>query len=466
MSSAPALPSDRDTVVSAVAGVEAAFDALAGVSFEALTNPEVVAVMSRLEAVTRRRPVVEHRLISQLVRNGSAVELGAKNFAGVLETALRISRKDARRRLDEAQDLGERIALSGEPLAPRLPHTAAAQAAGDIGAEHIKIIREFLDQLPAWVDGQARALCERDLANVAAEQGPAGLRKAAELLAALVNPDGNFSDVDRARKRGLTIGGQGADGMSKITGDITPELRATLEAAFSKLAAPGMCNPDDESPCVKGTPSTEAIENDRRSARQRHHDALLMLSRSMLASKQLGSHHGLPVTMVISTTLKELLSGAGMAVTGGGTRVPMTDVIRLASHAYHYLVIFNDKGQALHLGRSKRCASPGQRIVLHSKDRGCTFPGCDAPGYLSEVHHAQCDWAKGGLTDIDDLTFGCGIHNRFVKEGGWQTRKRRDGRTEWIPPPHLDTGQGRVNNYHHPEHFLVPDEDIPDDETR
>ncbi|MDT5182019.1 MAG: hypothetical protein QOJ20_4150, partial [Mycobacterium sp.] len=46
-----------------------------------------------------------------------------------------------------------------------------------------------------------------------------------------------------------------------------------------------------------------------------------------------------------------------------------------------------------------------------------------------------------------------------VKPGGWRTRKRKDGRTEWIPPPHLDNGQSRVNDYHHPEHYLVPDED-------
>ena len=38
------------------------------------------------------------------------------------------------------------------------------------------------------------------------------------------------------------------------------------------------------------------------------------------------------------------------------------------------------------------------------------------------------------------------------------TRKRKDGRTEWIPPPHLDTGQADVNNYHHPEKYLRPDE--------
>jgi hypothetical protein len=117
-------------------------------------------------------------------------------------------------------------------------------------------------------------------------------------------------------------------------------------------------------------------------------------------------------------------------------------------------------GQTLYLGRSNRLASPGQRIVLHAKDRGCSRPGCTVPGYGCQVHHAELDWGKGGLTNIDDLTFACGPDT----ENGWKTRKRRDGRTEWIPPPHLDTGQTRVNNYHHPEKYLLP-EDEDDDPT-
>jgi hypothetical protein len=38
------------------------------------------------------------------------------------------------------------------------------------------------------------------------------------------------------------------------------------------------------------------------------------------------------------------------------------------------------------------------------------------------------------------------------------TRRRKDGRIEWIPPPHLDSGQSRVNDYHLPENYLLPDE--------
>ncbi|MCV7224800.1 HNH endonuclease, partial [Mycolicibacterium komossense] len=67
-----------------------------------------------------------------------------------------------------------------------------------------------------------------------------------------------------------------------------------------------------------------------------------------------------------------------------------------------------------------------------------------------------CDWAQHGHTNINDLTFACGPHNRLVGPGGWRTRKRKDGRTEWIPPPQLDTGQGRINKHHHPEELLLP----------
>jgi hypothetical protein len=39
------------------------------------------------------------------------------------------------------------------------------------------------------------------------------------------------------------------------------------------------------------------------------------------------------------------------------------------------------------------------------------------------------------------------------------TRKRKDGTTEWIPPPHLDHGQPRTNRFHHPEELLCEDDE-------
>jgi hypothetical protein len=152
-----------------------------------------------------------------------------------------------------------------------------------------------------------------------------------------------------------------------------------LEAALAKLAVPGMCNPEDQMPAVDGAPSEEAIQRDTRSLAQRNHDGLNTALRAMLASGDLGQHNGLPASIVVTTTLTELEAAAGKGLTGGGTLLPMSDVIRLARHAHHYLAIF-DNGRALALYHTKRLASPGQRIVLYAKDRGCSAPGCDVAG--------------------------------------------------------------------------------------
>jgi hypothetical protein len=62
----------------------------------------------------------------------------------------------------------------------------------------------------------------------------------------VLNPDGEFSDEHRARRRGITLGAQHQDGMSAITGWLNPQLRAGLDALLAKWAAPGMCNPHDD----------------------------------------------------------------------------------------------------------------------------------------------------------------------------------------------------------------------------
>ena len=210
---------------------------------------------------------------------------------------------------------------------------------------------------------------------------------------------------------------------------------------------------------MEGPPTQEAIDTDARSQAQRQHDALNSALRALLASGNLGQHNGLPASIIVTTTLKELEAAAGRGLTGGGNILPMSDVIRLARHARHYLAIF-DNGKALALYHTKRLASPAQRIVLYAKDRGCTAPGCTVPGYYSEVHHVT-GYATCGCTDINNLTFGCGTQHRIIQPGGWSTRKNTHGDTEWIPPPHLDRGQPRTNTFHFPEKLLRSDDDDP-----
>jgi hypothetical protein len=74
------------------------------------------------------------------------------------------------------------------------------------------------------------------------------------------------------------------------------------------------------------------------------------------------------------------------------------------------------------------------------------------------VHHVE-DWATTRRTDIDTLTLACGSDHSLVQPCGWMTRKNARGDTEWIPPPHLDRGQPRVNTFHHPEKVLAEDDE-------
>ncbi len=454
---------DREEVFAAVTRWEQAQAEMAQLCFSALTAPEALAVQTRLEKGYCSQPVVDHKLIHQLTSQSTPTELGANSWPKVLSEALHISVGEAKRRIKQAELLGPGHALTGESLPPQLPNVAAAQARGQIGPEHLRIIEKFFDDLPAHIDYPTRDAAEAHLAEMAGGLGPTQFRAAADRLALVLNQDGDLpDDAERARRRYLTIEKQGIDGMSRIHGLLDPEARATIDAVFAKLAAPGMCNPEDEAPCVDGEPSQEAVHGDARSQGQRNHDALKAMGRSVLASGELGRHNGLPATIIVSTTLQDLQSAAGVAVTAGGSVLPMRDVIRLASQSHHYLVIYHEHTrELLYCGRAKRFATPGQRIVLHALDRGCTRPGCTAPGYWCQVHHVDGWAAANGETNITELTLACGPDNRLVEEGGWTTRKRKDGRTEWIPPPHLDTGQSRVNDYHHPEKYLLSEDDDP-----
>lgn len=441
------------SILDALDGLGRAVDGLGAADFDALGDRELLESLERLETECRRVVAVAHSGAAAVGRRDRDALKAAPHT--LLADVLRITPATARRRLRDAARLGPRTSLGGQPAPPELPATAAAWNAGSLDGDHLRTIETFVDELPGHLPASEVTRAEAFLAEKAGELRPDQLKKVADRLALTLNPDGVFSDADRARRRGFNWGPQRRDGMSIGKLVATPQLRAEIDAWFAKFAAPGMCNPDDQSPTVNGIPTQDVVDRDARGTAQRQHDALSALVRGQLGDPRLGRHHGLPVTLIVSATLDQLQSAAGHAVTAGGTLLPMSDVIRMASHAWHYLCVFETHSQRpLYLGRTKRIATGDQRIVMHSQHRGCTAPGCTVPGYLSQAHHVD-DWATGGLTNVDDLTLACGPHNRWVTHDGWRTRKRSDGTTEWIPPPHLPL-RGGVNDYHHPER-LLPD---------
>ena len=459
-----------------------------------LSHRELIGLLAELATVTRSVPTLEHKVLARLLAETEPHRLGEASWKKVLTTVLRVSGREATRRLVRAKTLGPRRSISGEPLAPLWEATATAQAEGLLDEEHVSVIAKFHKALPRWVDAGTRAQADAELARQGAGLDPENLAAAARYLLVAIDQDGPApSEKERGRKRGLTFGRQQADGSSFLSGWVTATFRAAVEAVWAKEAAPGHNIPDyelndpadavssdnetaDANVPLDETPEGDAADDehdpqpeprgsDPRTQQQRNHDALEAMAFRALQSGQLGTHHGLPVTIVVSTTLQDLEKGAGVAVTGGGTLLPMRDLIRLAANAFHYLYVYDrHTEQSLYLGRTKRLANAAQRLVLHGKERGCTRPGCSVPGYWAQVHHATADWKDDGQTNIDDLTFACGADHRMLDNTDWRTRKNAKGQTEWLPPPDLDTGQHRINGYHHPERYLLPSEDEDADE--
>ena len=331
----------------------------------------------------------------------------------------------------------------------------------------VQVLRDTMRKIPRWVDAVTRSQVEVELVRVAATNGHQALREAAALRLLLLDQDGPEPDLEeRDRRRGARVGEHGSDLMTEFRATLTPELAALFGVLFAKFAAPGMCNPADPEPCTCGTPTQAQIDADDRTLAQRQHDALVVVGRIAL-STDLGTLNGLPVSILIRTTVQDLES-RGIAITGDGTLMTMGDLDRLGGHAAYHLCVFDGKtGSALNHFRSKRVATPAQRIMAIAKYGGCSKPGCTVGAYGVQMHHAVADWADDGLTNIDDLAPACGGDNRLVGPGGYTTTVNDQCDCEWIPPAHLDTGQTRINILHRPDLLLTPtdhDED-QDEET-
>lgn len=480
---------DRGVVQAAQAGHRAATAALADADFTGLATAELLALQSERERQARTEAMIDHRIQAALMAAAAPHEIGGKSWKDVLATRMRISGKQAARRVAAAAELGPRYAIGGEVLAPRLPACATALLAGTINTEHITIIGDTLGKAAHYVNTAELAQIESDLVTAATRDTPETLKAAADKLLYLLNQDGDSPDV-AAHLRGLRIGTQDADGLVHVQGWLDPETAAYLTTVTGVWGAPGINNPADPEPIHNPTPNPledpqapdgpeatdtqadtgaeldvsqtrqeQAARRDTRTQAQRNHDALNVALRELLMSKRLGQHGGLPVTVVVSTTLAELEAGAGIAVTGSGIRMPMKDLIRLASHSFHYLTVYtHHTAEPLYLARTQRLATKAQRLLLYNRDRGCTRPGCTAPADHCQVHHAKTDWQNGGQTNAPDLALSCGPDNRLAGLGWTTTIDPNTGRTHWHPPPLMNTGQDTLNHHFHPEELLVPPE--------
>jgi hypothetical protein len=420
------------TVVEAALGqLSAAVDTLIELDLTRLDRDDLLTLLRGMEAQRRRLPVVDHALVAELDQRGVAGELAARDTKTLLRDVLRLTPHQAAARYEAAIDLGPRRGITGEALPPLLPAVAAAQADGAISPEHAKVITGVIEELPPAMEPEQVTAVEQRLVTEAARFDPSVLARIGRHLLDWIDPDGTEDrDTGHDRRRHATLTCR-RDGSGDLRAHLTPAALAQWQAVLDPLAAPKPSDADGPDP---------------RSPGQRVHDALVDAAARLLASDELPPSGGTPATVLLTMSLEQLESRTGLVTTAHGGTISVTEALRFAGEANVIPVVLDSTG-ILAYGQARRTASVGQRFALAARDKGCCFPGCDAPPGWTQVHHV-IEWFKGGRTDLDNECLLCGYHHREHQKRGWQVIIE-NGQPYWIPPPWIDPAQTPVRNTIH-----------------
>jgi len=152
-------------------------------------------------------------------------------------------------------------------------------------------------------------------------------------------------------------------------------------------------------------------------------DALVAMARGYLTGEceaSAGTSENYRVTVHVDRSA--LTEGRGRA------GLPIESVRRLACDAETVVIVEDDDGQPLSVGRKTRTVPTAIKRALWARDRGCRFPGCGKRRFV-DAHHIQ-HWAAGGETALGNLLLLCTRHHRLVHEGGFRLEK--DYRDCWF----------------------------------
>jgi Domain of unknown function (DUF222) len=323
--------------------------------------------------------------------------------------------------------------LNRARLLRHLPALAAAAAEGAVSSEHVDKVHQL-----AYRVGVAAVTDHDDvLAAVSSSANPAETQKAAERIAAHLDPDGAppdpQADFDR---RELTLARTGS--MTYVRGRLDPEAAAVVQTVLDALMRP-------------------PAAHDARTAAQRRVDALVDLFKGVLCGGALPTVGGerpqigvlvSPLTLAgltpttptptaddtqagtrptrpTSPTPTDPLAGTGAAPEPDRAwlswvgQIPTELAQRLSCDCVTWRIVLDPAtGLPLDLGRTHRIVPAWLRRAVLARDRQCRWPGCDCPAQWLDIHHLDA-WAQGGQTNVDRLLSLCRYHHMKVHEGHW-----------------------------------------------
>jgi hypothetical protein len=194
--------------------VDAAYDEMRALSSAEVGNEFRVELAERLETLGAPPACGGERTNRGLMYRAFEEMADPPDEAGMapvlvnsLAARLRIPPREVKRRMKLAGRIRPRRQLSGPP---DLELVSRAVEAGAIGQDHLRVISRAIDRLPSCVSATDRGDVERSLVREAGKNDVEIVKAVAGSIDEIFNPDGDFDEADRARRRGLHLRSAGA----------------------------------------------------------------------------------------------------------------------------------------------------------------------------------------------------------------------------------------------------------------
>ena len=327
------------------------------------------------------------------------------------------------------------VALStGEVLPAEFPGLRAALGAGQVGLDGMIAVT---GAFRGCQTGRAEMLAaDAELAAAACGEGvdaapPASadeLRALAQVWAAYLDQDGAEPEDTRAlRKRGITVGRRGDDGLVPLRGRCSPNWPRSCSSdstASSIRASTAHRHPGRASSrmrtAIHGEPVASAA--DQRSHAQKQHDAFAVLLdgrrgiRRTADARRCRTHPG-RVGAGGGPRRRPRLTPTSPATTSRSrSRSPGTSPAPAPSNASCW-----PRTAGSCRSRPWTASSTTTSAKRSRSATVCVIPGCPVPPQWCEIHHVE-EHSRGGPTHTDNGVLLCWFHHRTIDTGGWQIR--------------------------------------------
>ncbi|SDS46173.1 protein of unknown function [Brevibacterium sandarakinum] len=427
-------------------------------TFDRRMGPDdAITLIDGLEALGRVNEALSTLALAVCERVGTPTDYGAKTTKALIQDRLNITSREANRRTDMAKSLGGRVTLTGQPQAPLFPKVADAFNDGRLSADQARVIKDCLKKLPTWVSPDDRDYAETTLVDKAPSVRVHDLRAIFARILAHIDPDGT-EPTDPMDRSMYTVSMHARDNgdwdivglLDPITGgqlnglltartkiannaDNATEPNGGQNSAGSDDQVAGGTDFDTDSGVLEDGTLVD-MTGQRLSAQEWIYErfATLIARIDMTRTGQ-----GAQYALVVTAKAEDLANGTGTGTTGTENPVPISELARNGLNGAVFFELISEKAKTMQVVTENRFANAKQIAVLTARDKGCTFPGCDAPPGWCDAHHIV-EWAQQGKTDINNMMLSCSAHHHLLDRSDWETVMLGDGRPAWVPPASID----------------------------